>query len=554
MRFLLPVVLTAAVVAMLVAQTQAPRAPAPSRGPALDEIRGEHIAAHLRFLSSDLLEGRAPSTRGGQLAAEYLAAQLAALGYAPGAADGTYFQEVAIVESVVDASFTMTAGQGRPFAHLEDVVAFSGLQDAQVRASGELVFVGHGIVAPEYTWDDYAGIDMKGRIALIMVNDPPATPDEPQLFAADALTYYGRWTYKFEEAARQGAAGAILIHTDESATYPWQVVQTSWSGTQYSLPATPGAPALPLKAWVTEAAAREMVTRAGSDLDALRQAALSRGAMPTPLGVDVSATLSQKVAQKTSPNVIGVLAGTSAGEGVLYTSHYDAFGMREARPGEPADTDRIFNGALDNASGVAATLEVAQSFSRAGSRPARSIYVLFTTAEESGLLGAEYFAAHPVLPADRWLANINIDGLNVHGRAKDIVLLGAERSTLGELTEQLASERGRVVGPDPEPQRGYFFRSDHFPLAKIGIPALSISDSTQYIGKDPAEARRLHAEYIEKDYHQPSDELEPEWNYEGAVEDMRFLAELGWRIANTRTMPAYHPGEQFARPRQNSTP
>ncbi len=279
---------------------------------------------------------------------------------------------------------------------------------------------------------------------------------------------------------------------------------------------------------------------------------MSRGAKPVPLGLQVSASIAQQVNQRTSPNVIGVLPGVEEKEAVIFTSHYDHFGTREARPGEPADVDRIFNGALDNASGVAGTLEVAQAFARAGSRPARSIYVVFTTAEESGLLGAEYFAAHPVLPADRWVANINIDGINVHGPAKDIVLLGAERSTLGSLAEQLAGERGRVVGPDPEPQRGYFYRSDHFPLAKIGIPALSISDSTQYVGKDPAEARRLHEEYIEKDYHQPSDEFKADWNYEGAVEDMRFLAELGWRIASAEAAPAYHPNEQFARPRQTS--
>jgi Zn-dependent M28 family amino/carboxypeptidase len=446
----------------------------------------------------------------------------------------------------------LTAGEGPPLAYLEDVVAFSGRQEPRVPVSGELVFVGYGIVAPEYDWNDYAGVDMTGRIALIMVNDPPATPAEPQLFAGEALTYYGRWTYKYEEAARQGAAGAILIHTDESATYPWQVVQTSWSGTQYSLPAVAGEPSLALKAWVTDAAAREMARRAGRDLDALRKAALSRGAKPVPLGLQVSATIAQQVARRTSPNVIGVLAGTNPKEAVLYTSHYDHFGMREARAGEPADADRIFNGALDNASGVAGTLEVAQSFARAGARPARSIYIVFTTAEESGRLGAEFFAAAPVLPADRWAANINIDGLNVHGPARDIVLLGAERSSLGQMAEELAARHGRVVGPDPEPQRGYFFRSDHFPLAKLGIPALSISDSTQYIGKDPAEAKRLHDEYIARDYHQPSDEYKDEWNYEGAVNDMRLLAELGWQVANSPQMPAYHPDEQFARPRQST--
>jgi Zn-dependent M28 family amino/carboxypeptidase len=530
-------------------------APAPvASGPAVDDISGSEVAAHLRFLSHDLLEGRAPSTRGGQLAAEYLASQLATLGYEPGGDNGTYFQNVSIVESVVDPSFTLTAAlpgaqPGAPFTYLKDVVAFSGLQDPQVRVTGDVVFVGHGIVAPEYMWNDYEGIDVKGKVALIMVNDPPATDAEPQLFAGPALTYYGRWTYKFEEAARQGAAGAILIHTDESATYPWQVVQTSWSGTQYSLPATPGVPALGLKAWMTEDAARTLARRGGQDLDALRTAARSRGAKPAPLGVQASATVSQRVQQKVSPNVIGVLRGTGSGEAIIYTAHYDHFGVRDPRPGDPPDADRIFNGAIDNASGVSGTLEVAQAFARAPARPLRSVYIMFTTAEESGLLGSEYFASHPVLPAAAWAANINIDSMNLVGRAKDIVLLGAERSTLGPMADALATRHGRVVGPDPEPGRGYFFRSDHFPLAKIGIPALSISEPTQYIGKDPGFAKKVRDAYNAKDYHQPSDDMRADWDYTGAVEDMRFLAELGWQIANSPTMPSYHATEQFARPR-----
>ena len=552
-RFVVPVVLLAAIGVMLVAQAQAPRGPSAARtgnGPALDEIQPAQIEAHLRFLSHDLLEGRAPSTRGGQLAAEYLASQLAALGYEPGGDNGTYFQHVSIVESVVDPAFTLSAGQGAPFTYLDDVVVFSGLQDAQVRIDGDVVFVGHGIVAPEYNWNDYAGADVKGKVVLVMVNDPPASAAEPELFGGDALTYYGRWTYKYEEAARQGAAGAILIHTEPSATYPWQVVQTSWSGTQYSLPAAPGQPALAMKAWITDAGARELARRGGHDIDALRRTALARGAAPVPLGVRVSGTIAQTVQQKTSPNVIGVLRGGNARQGVVYTSHYDHFGTREARANDPAGVDRIFNGAQDNAAGVAATLEVAQSFARARTRPARSVYILFTTAEESGLLGAEYFAAHPVLPASEWVANINIDGVNLFGPARDIVLLGSDRSTLGAMADDLAQQRGRVVGRDPEPGRGYFFRSDHFPLAKIGIPALSISDPVEYAGKDPGFAKKMRDEYIARDYHQPSDEFKDDWDYSGAVEDMRFLAELGWRAASAPTMPAYHASEQFARPRQ----
>jgi Zn-dependent M28 family amino/carboxypeptidase len=518
-------------------------------GPALGEIRGDQIAAHVRLLADDLFEGRAPSTRGGELAARYLAAQLALAGFEPGAADGTYFQQVPIVESEVNTSFTLAAGPGTPFTYLRDVVAFSDVQEPVVRTSGEIVFVGHGIVAPEYMWNDYAGIDMRGKVALVMVNDPPATSDEPQLFGGPALTYYGRWTYKFEEAARQGAAGAILIHTDESATYGWQVVQASWSGRQYSIPAVAGAPRLGMKAWVTDAAAREIARRAGRDLDALRTGAVRRGSAPVPLGIQASATIAQTVRQRSSPNVIGVLRGANPNEAVIYTSHYDHLGVRDPRPGEPADADRIFNGATDNASGLAGTLEIAQALARATSRPARSIYVLFTTAEESGLLGSEYFAGRPVLPPEAWAANLNVDELNVAGPSRDIVLLGAERSTLGALAAQLAAEQGRVVGPDPEPGRGYFFRSDHFPLAKIGVPALSLSDAVDFIGPDPAASKRLHQEYQDKRYHQPGDEVLPSWEYSGAVEDMRFLAELGWRIAKLAEMPAYHATEQFARPR-----
>jgi Zn-dependent M28 family amino/carboxypeptidase len=547
------VVLCAAVAVGAQSRRTALRPSSGQAGPALDEIRGDHIAGHLKFLSHDLLEGRAPSTRGGQLAAEYLAAQLAVLGYDPGGDNGTFFQNVPIVESVVDPSFTLAVSGGPTFKYLTDVVAFSGLQQPDVTFGGEIVFVGHGIVAPELNWNDYAGIDTKGKIALIMVNDPPAPRDEPQLFGGEALTYYGRWTYKYEEAARQGAMGAILIHTTESATYPWQVVQSSWSGTQYSLPAVEGEPALALKAWITDDAARALAKHAGQDLDALRKAALARGAKPVPLGVSVSGTIRQKVARKVSPNVIGVLKGTNPKQGIVYTSHYDHFGIRDPKPGEPADADRIYNGALDNASGCAGVLEVAQAFARAGTRPMRSIYILFTTAEESGLLGSEYFAAHLPLPADQWAANINIDVINVYGRTRDIVLLGADRSSIGRVADALAKEQSRVIGPDREPGRGYFFRSDHFPLVKVGIPAVSVSEPADFTGPNGAEMKKRRDAFVNTDYHQPSDEIKPYWEYGGAVEDLKLLTELGWRVANDPVMPAYNSGDQFARPRMKIT-
>jgi Zn-dependent M28 family amino/carboxypeptidase len=526
-------------------------APAPTvapGGPAESEITAAAIAAHVKFLSHDLLEGRAPATRGGELATEYLAAQLALAGFAPAGDNGSWFQQVPIVESVVERSFTLNV-PGRTYRYGDDVVAFSGLEDAKVSVRGDVVFVGHGIVAPEQKWNDYDGVDVKGKWVLIMVNDPPAPADEPTLFGGPALTYYGRWTYKFEEAARHGAAGALLIHTDESATYPWQVVQSSWTGTQYSLPPAAGAPALAVKAWISNTAAVDLVTRGGRNLDLLRAAASKRGFRAQPLAVNAAAALAQRSARKTSPNVVGVLKGTNANEAMAITAHWDHFGTRALAPGDTADTDRINNGAYDNASGCAAVLTMAQALARAGQPPGRSIYVVFTTAEEAGLLGSEYFASHPPQPMAQFAANLNIDGANYLGRTKDLVMLGSERSSLGPLLTALAAERGRVVGQDTHPERGYFFRSDHFPLAKAGVPALSLSEPKQFEGPNAAALLARQEAYNGNDYHQPSDEFDPAWDFSGAAEDMKLLVQLAWRVAAAPSMPAYNPGDQFAQVR-----
>ena len=533
-------------------QTRVAEAPAPApAGPAENEIQEAALVKHVQALSSDEMEGRAPSTPGGQRAADYIAEQLKSMGVAPAGDNGTYFQEVPIVESVVNRTFTLSV-PGRTYRYLEDVVAFSGTEQARAHVQGDVVFVGHGIVAPEQKWDDYAGANVRGKWVLIMVNDPPATPEEPDLFAGRALTYYGRWTYKFEEAARQGAAGAILIHTDESATYPWQVVQSSWSGTQYSLPPAPGAPALGVKAWMTNDAAVDLVRRGGQNLDKLRASALRPDFKPVTLNVRAAATLQQRTSRKTSPNVIGVVRGTNDQQGVVFTSHYDHFGMRDAQPGDAPDADRIFNGAVDNASGVSGLLLIAQSMARAAAPPSRSMYFVFTTAEESGLLGAEYYAQNPVIPMDRVAANINVDGINYLGPTRDIVLLGADRSTLGPMAQALAQERGRVIGEDQYPERGYFFRSDHFPLAKAGVPALSISSPHEFTGPNAEELKKKQDAYNTTNYHQPSDEYDPTWSFAGAVEDLKFLAQLAWRIAAQDDMPRYNEGDQFANARKTS--
>ncbi len=526
-----------------------PAPPAPPPGPAESEITAASLTAHLKMLSSDLFEGRAPATRGGSLAAEYLATQLAALGLEPAAGDGSFYQQVPIVESTVERTFVLSV-PGNTYRYYQDIVAFSGVENPRVQVQGDVVFVGYGINAPELKWNDYAGADVRGKWVMIMVNDPPAPTDEPTLFGGPALTYYGRWTYKFEEAARQGAAGALLIHTDESATYPWQVVQSSWSGTQYSLPPQPGARTLGIKAWMSDAASRDLVRRGGRDLDTLRAAASKRGFRAVQLNTKAAATLMQRSSRKTAPNVVGKLRGTNDQETVVFTAHWDHFGVRDPLPGDAKDADRIYNGALDNATGCAGLIEIAKAMARAPQKPVRSMVFIFVTAEESGLLGSEFFAANPPMPMDKIAANINADGINNLGPAKDMVLLGSDRSTLGPAAEALLKERGRTLGKDGHPERGYFFRSDHFPFAKKGVPALSISDSKEFTGPNGAALLKTQEAYNGKDYHQPSDEYDPSWDFTGGVDDLRVLAQLGWRIAAQAEMPKYHDGDQFAQVRK----
>ena len=526
-----------------------PPPPPPPPGPAEDQITAASLVDHLKVLASDEYEGRAPATPGGQKTQDYLAQQLKAIGIEPGAPDGTYFQQVPIVESAVERNFVVSV-PGNTYKYMADVVAFSGVEKARVQVQGEVVFVGYGINAPELKWNDYAGANVRGKWVMIMVNDPPAPADEPTLFGGTALTYYGRWTYKFEEAARQGAAGALLIHTDESATYPWQVVQTSWSGTQYSLPPQAGEPALGIKAWITNAAAKDLAKRGGRDLDTMRAAASKRGFKPVTLNIRAAATLMQRSSRKTAANVIGVLKGTNTSEGVIYSAHWDHFGIRDPQPGDAKDADRIFNGAYDNASGCAGVLEIAKAFAKATQKPARSIYFAFVTAEESGLLGSAFLAANPPLPIDKVAANINIDGVNYLGATTDMVQLGSERSTIGPMIEAILKERSRTLTGDTHPERGYFFRSDHFSFAKLGVPAISLSEPRQFTGANAADLLKKQEAYNDKDYHQPSDQYDASWDFAGGADDMKVLTQLGWRIAAQPEMPKYNAGDQFGEVRK----
>lgn len=516
------------------------------------------IRAHIKFLADDLLEGRAPGTRGGELAAKYIAAQFEAMGLQPAGVNGSYFQPVRLVGVKADPSTKLIVrGDGREasFNFGDEYVASTGAQTEAVSLKSELVFVGYGIDAPEYRWNDYKGdpADFRGKILVIMVNDPPATQAEPDLFSGRALTYYGRWTYKYEEAARRGAAGAILIHTDESAGYPWSVVRTSNGSWRYDLAREPSdaTPYLKLRAWMTNDAAKRLFQLAGLDLDELRRQAASRDFKPVKLNLQAEIDLRSELKRVEAPNVLAVLPGRDAqlrNEYVMYTAHWDHLGV-----GEPdARGDAIYNGAVDNATGVAAVLAIADALSRLpeSERPRRSILFLMTTAEEQGLLGAEWFARYPTVPIEKIAADINLDALNVLGVTRDFVALGANRSTLQQVVEAVARDRGLKVSSDPRPEQGSFFRSDHFPLAKVGVPAISLESGEDFVGRPAGWGQQQFNEYNTKHYHQPSDEYSDAWDLRGTVQEAEIALDIGLRVANSNEMPRYNPNDEFAKARK----
>ena len=518
---------------------------------AAQEITPELLRAHIRFLASDLLEGRGPATRGDALAESYIQSELEALGVRPGAPEGGWIQKVPLVG--IKASFAGPAifrssrgtAEGRPG---DNFVAASGVQKPEARVEdAEIVFVGYGIVAPEYRWDDYKDADLKGKVLLVMNNDPE---NDPNLFAGKTRLWYGRWDYKYMMAAKKGAAGAIIIHTTPSAGYGWQVVQTSWSGENFELP-DEGSPRIQFKGWATEELSRKIAELGGKNLDQLRASAESRSFRPVPLGVRVSLAMTNSVTQKQSGNVVGVIPGgdpARRGEAVIYTAHHDHLGMKVgARPGD----DAIYNGALDNASGVSAILAVARAFSRTRP-PARSVYFAFVAAEEQGLLGSEYLAKHPPVPAGRIAANINIDGIGWYGKTRDAVMVGLGKSSIDRELVALAQMQGRTVKPDQFPDRGTFYRSDQFNFARIGVPAAYLKAGTDVVGKGDGWGREQQEEYVRKDYHQPSDEIRNTWDFSGAVEDVQLAFYLGCRLADAPAMPSWNPGDEFEAARKKA--
>jgi Zn-dependent M28 family amino/carboxypeptidase len=510
-----------------------------------DSITAREIDAHLRFLSSDLLEGRAPATRGGRLAAEYIAGQLQQYGLQPGV-NGSWFQKVPI--DIVGAQPGVHANaSGRATASLrypDDVVMWAGSATEHSGAQAELVFVGYGAAAPEYRWDDFKGVDVRGKILLVLVNDPPAPAGEPNLFGGRAMTYYGRWTYKFEEAERRGAAGMLIIHTTERAGYPWHTVVGSWAKEQRMLPRSPQLPApLGFRGWITDSAATQLLHQAGLDLAALRQQAASRSFRPVPTGIMLDVGFQNRVQHLESENVVGVVPGTDPqlkDQYVAFSAHWDHLGI-----GPAVNGDSIYNGAEDNASGVSDLLAVAHA-AASGAPTRRSRIFIFVTAEESGLLGSDWFAQHPTVPIGSVVANLNLDGGNLAGRSRDFNLLGDTKSTLGPQFAQLIAGRGWRVTPEEHPERGSFYRSDHFSFAKAGVPAVSIGAGNDFEGRPAGWGEQQGEDYTEHRYHQPADEYRPDFDLSGAVQLSRLVLQFGSELANAATLPQWNRDAEFA--------
>jgi Zn-dependent M28 family amino/carboxypeptidase len=511
----------------------------------------------VKRLSADDFEGRGPGTEGGKRAAQYIADELKSVGAKPGN-KGSYFQNVKLFGVKADPNTALRVAKsgesnGKLYKFADEFVATTGAQKANVSVDAELVFVGYGIDAPLYKWNDYKGSpeDYRGKVLVILVNDPPATPEEPDLFGGKALTYFGRWTYKYEEAARRGAAGVILVHTTESAGYGWNVVRTSNGNWRYEIArsADDTTPYLQFRAWATEDSAGRIFGQAGLDLKDLVSRAKSRDFQPVKTGLNVKLDLKSETDTFDSPNVVGVLEGRDSKlkrEYVIYSGHWDHLGIGEAN----ASGDRIYNGAYDNASGVATILGIAEAMVKMPKRerPKRSVVFFFPTAEEQGLLGAEYYANNPLFPLSRTAANINIDGVNFFGKVSDFMPLGADRSTLMGPISEAAAERKLRLKSDTRPEQGFFFRSDHFPFAKAGVPAVSLQHGDTFIAPLGPEAEAFFKEYNAKYYHQVTDEYHDWWDISAMIQEAEFALAIGMKLANIATLPRYKETDEFSAP------
>ena len=521
-------------------------APRPSSAAfaAMETINPERIRAHVRFLSHDLLEGRGTGQRGGDIAAEYIAAQFAVYGLKPGGDNGTYMQRVPMVgiTPMPETTFSIAPSSGAPvnLKVLDDYVAYDQTQQPQSDIDAPIVYVGYGIYAPEYKWDDYKDADVKGKVLLMLVNEPPS--EDAKFFKGKALTYYGRWTYKYEEAARRGALAVLLIHQTDMASYPWDVVRNSNSGEKSYLKLD-GTPKLKAAAWIQFEVADRLAKSAGLNLGKMMTEAQSREFKPLGLPAKLQAHLVSKIRPFESNNVIGLLPGGDAklkSEAVMFTAHYDHLGVRPDMPG-----DNIYNGANDNATGCGVLLELARAFSQSTEKPRRSIIFASVTAEEQGLLGSEYLGKHPPFPAGKITLDLNYDDLPPLGSPEEVEVSGAERTTFYKTVEATAKDFRLVIRPDAHPEAGHFYRSDHFSLARVGIPAFSVNEGIKYKGHDEAWGLKQDEEYNQKHYHQPSDEYHPMMDFTGDATMARFGFLLGWQASSMPQLVGWEKGDEF---------
>jgi len=510
---------------------------------AMQKIDPQRIRAHVRFLSHDLLEGRGTGQRGGDIAGEYIGTQFALYGLKPAGDNGTYLQKVPMVGITPDPattfSFVPAKGPAIELKPLDQYVAYDQTQRSKSDVDAEIVYVGYGIEAPEYKWDDYKGVDVRGKVLLMLVNEPPS--EDVKFFKAKALTYYGRWTYKYEEAARKGAVGAILIHQTDMASYPWEVVRNSNSGEKSFL--KPEGTALQVASWIHFDAAKQLAASAGMDLDRMLVDARSPNFHPVALPVKLRAHMVSQVRPFESNNVIAMLPGADSklrSEAVLYTAHYDHLGIRPDMPG-----DNIYNGANDNATGCGILMEVARAFAEGVQKPRRSILFAAVTAEEQGLLGSEYLGKHPPIPAGKITLDLNYDDIPPLGSPEEVEVSGAERTTVYPVVESTAKTFRLKIRPDSRPEAGHYYRSDHFSLARVGIPAFSINEGVKYKGHDAAWGMQQAEEYTAKHYHQPSDEYHPEMDFTGDAAMARFGFALGWEAAAQPTLIGWQKGDEF---------
>jgi Zn-dependent M28 family amino/carboxypeptidase len=515
------------------------------------DISPDRIRAHVKFLSSDLLEGRGPGTRGGELATEYIATQFALSGLKPAGDGGTFFQQVPLIGIATEPSAQLSASKGSETLGFKWENEFVGVNEkltTQDEFDAEAVFVGHGIVAPEYQWNDFKDVDVRGKVVVLFTNEPAS--DDPKFFGGRALTYYGRWTYKYEEATRKGAVGAIIIHTTPTAGYGWEVVRNSWSREQPYVKLAPGQPALSFAGWVSKDAGEKLLALAGHHVDELLKAADSRDFSPIVLGVRVRCNLPTKVRDIETRNVAGLVEGSDPklkSEVVIYSAHWDHLGI-----GTPVNGDAIYNGAVDNGTGCGILLELAHAWALQAKKPRRSALFLAVTAEEGGLRGSEYYAAHPEIAAGKTALAINYDALFPLGRTRDVVINGAERTTAWPVVQSIAKQLGLIINPDPRPEQGAYYRSDHFSFAHAGIPAFSVEEGDDFIGKPKGFGTKAFDEYNEKHYHQPSDEFQESWDFSGLTEMARFGFLIGTEVANQNGLLTWHAGDEFLPAREKS--